>query len=233
MVKKTPLVLLSGLLLDRRLWSPQLAALADIAEMTVPNLGRDDSFAGMARRVLDAAPPRFALAGLSMGGYLAIEIAREAPERVTHLALLDSSARADRPEQSQRRRDLIALSERGQFRGVTPRLMPQLIHRDRLGDKNLTDVIYAMADAVGPEGFRRQETAIMNRRDMRPDLARVAAPTLVLCGRDDALTPPKLAEEMAALIPRSRLVIVEGCGHLSTLERPAEVNAAMREWLTD
>lgn len=231
MSQKTPLLLLPGLLCDRRLWSPQLEGLADIAEMSVPDLTRDDSFAGMARRVLAAAPPHFALAGLSMGGYVAQEIMRIAPSRVLRLALLDTSARADTPEQAQRRRDMIALSEKGQFHGVTPRLLPSLIHPDRMDDKALTDTILAMAEAVGAEGFRRQETAILGRVDGRPDLARITVPTLVLCGQEDKLTPPKLAEEMAVLVPQAKLVIIEWCGHLSTLERPQQVNQAMRDWL--
>jgi pimeloyl-ACP methyl ester carboxylesterase len=231
MTDKIPLLLLPGLLCDRQLWAPQVAGLSDIAETVVADLTRDDSFAAMAGRALAGAPPRFALAGLSMGGYVAQEIMRVAPERVTLLALLDTSARADTPDQSQRRRDLIALSERGQFHGVTPRLLPNLIHPDRLNDAALVKIVTDMAQSVGVEGFRRQETAILARRDGRPDLARIAVPTLVLCGRDDKLTPLNLAEEMAALIPRAKLHIVEHCGHMTTLERPEQVNAGMRDWL--
>jgi pimeloyl-ACP methyl ester carboxylesterase len=231
MTDKIPLILLPGLLCDRQLWLPQIAALADVADAVVPDLTQDDSFGGMARRVLAGAPPRFALAGLSMGGYVAQEIMRQAPDRVMRLALLDTSARADLPEQAQRRRDLIELSKRGQFHGVTPTLLPNLIHPDRLADTALVKTITDMADTVGAEGFRRQETAILGRGDGRPDLPRIAVPTLVVVGREDRLTPVKVAEEMAALMPRSRLEIIEHCGHLTTLERPDAVNAAMREWL--
>jgi len=231
MAMKIPLLLLPGLLCDRLLWQPQIEALADKVEPMVADLTRDDSMAGMARRVLAGAPPRFALAGLSMGGYVAQEIMRQAPERVLKLALLDTSARADTPEQSRRRHDLIALSERGQFHGVTPRLLPLLIHRDRFGDTALVDTITAMAENVGAEAFRRQQTAILNREDGRADLGRIAVPTLIVCGREDALTPLDLAEEMAAFIPGARLEIVEHCGHLTTLERPDQVDGALREWL--
>ncbi len=226
-----PLVLLPGLLCDRRLWAAQTAGLADVADASVPDLTRDDSFPAMARRVLADAPEQFALAGLSMGGYVAQEIVRWAPDRVTRLALLDTTARADTPEQSSRRRDLIALSSRGQFHGVTPRLLPTLIHPDRLNDSDLIGTITAMANAVGRDGFLRQETAIQARSDGRADLARIAVPTLVLCGREDLLTPLERHEEMAALIPNAWLVVVEHCGHMTTLERPDVVNAAMREWL--
>jgi len=231
MTEKTPLVLLPGLLCDGRLWTAQIAGLADVADATVPDLTRDESFPAMARRVLAGAPDRFALAGLSMGGYVAQEVVRQAPDRVTRLALLDTTARADTPEQSQRRRDLIALSARGQFRGVTPRLLPTLIHPDRLNDADLVATIVAMADAVGRDGFLRQETAILARADGRADLARIAVPTLVLCGREDLLTPLDRHEEMASLIPNARLVVIEHCGHMTTLERPDAVTAAMRAWL--
>jgi pimeloyl-ACP methyl ester carboxylesterase len=229
---RQPLVLLPGLLCDPRLWAHQSEALSDIADVTVADMTRDDSMAGMARRALDAAPERFALAGLSMGGYVALEIMRQAPERVTRLALLDTGSRADTPEQTTRRRDLISLADRGEFKAVSPRLLPIFIHEGRLEDAALVADIAAMADAVGKEAFLRQQHAIMNRPDSRPELPGIACPTLVLCGRQDVLTPPELSEEMASLIPGADLVMVEACGHLSTMERPDEVNAAMRSWLT-
>jgi pimeloyl-ACP methyl ester carboxylesterase len=208
-----------------------MASLADIAEPIVADLTRDASIEAMAQRALVAVPQRFAMAGLSMGGYVAQEILRQAPERVTRLALLDTSARADTPEQRRRRRDLIVLSQRGQFHGVTRRLLPQLIHPDRLGDATLVKIITEMAEAIGTEGFRRQEMAILTRRDGCSDLARITAPTLVLWGREDRLTPLSLAEEMSALIPNAELHIVEHCGHITTLERPNEVSGALRQWL--
>jgi len=231
MADKIPLLLLPGLLCNRQLWAPQIDALSDIAVPLVADLTRDDSFPAMARRLLADAPAQFALAGLSMGGYVAQEVIRQAPERVLKLALLDTSARADTPEQSQRRRDLIALSERGQFHGVTTRLLPNLINPDRLGDAPLVKTIVDMAASVGRDGFLRQETAILARPDGRADLARIAVPTLVLCGREDLLTPLALHEEMAALIPGATLQVIERCGHMTTLEQPDAVNDAMRVWL--
>lgn len=231
MVEKTPLLLLPGLLCDERLWRAQIEGLADIADMIVADLTQDDSFPAMARRTLAGAPERFALVGLSMGGYVAQEIMRQAPERVSHLALLDTSARADTPEQTKRRRDLIALSDLGRFRGVTPRLLPLLIHPDRLDDRTLVDTVLAMAEAVGGEAFRRQQKAIISRPDGRPDLPRIKVPTLILCGRQDAIATLAMHEEMVALIPGARLEVIEHCGHLATMERPDETNAAMREWL--
>src|SRR5690348_15387521 len=143
--EKIPLLLLPGLLCDAALWRAQVADLADLAECRVVDLTRHDSVAAMAEAALADAPPRFALAGLSMGGYVAHEIMRRAPERVERLALLDTSARADSDEQRARRRGLLALARRGRFRGVTPRLLPLLIHPARLEDAPLVKIVMGMA----------------------------------------------------------------------------------------
>lgn len=233
MAARTPLVLLPGLLLDEALWAPQRAALADLADMSVGDLTRDDSMAGMARSVLAAAPPSFALAGLSMGGYAALEIMRQAPKRVTRLALLDTSARPDTPEQTASRRALMQMCEKGEFKGVTRRLLPQWIHPSRVDDKSVADVVLSMTARVGRDTFLRQQTAIIGRPDSRPDLSRIHCPTLVLCGHEDRATPVELHREMAADIENARLVIVPECGHLSPLERPEAVNTAFRTWLTE
>jgi pimeloyl-ACP methyl ester carboxylesterase len=227
-----PLVLVPGLLNDGALFAHQIEALADVCPaITVADTLSDDTLPAMADRLLAAAPPRFALAGLSMGGYVAQEVMRRAPERVGKLALLDTNARADTPAQRKRRQQLIRLSRVGNFKGVTPRLLPSLIHPDRLEETALTDTIYAMAGRVGQEAFARQQTAIMQRPDGREDLGRIAAATLIIVGRQDALTPPKVAEEMARGIAGSELVIIEDCGHLAPLERPQATTALMRRWL--
>ncbi len=231
MMAKSPLVLLPGLLCDRALWAPQIEALADVAEVSVADLTQADSMADMAAAVLAAAPARFALAGLSMGGYVAFEVLRRAPERVLRLALLDTSARADTPEQTQARRDLIALTQQGDFKGVTPRLLPRWVHPSRVGDAALVETVTAMTRRVGRDAFIRQQTAIMNRPDSRPGLAAISCPTLVLCGREDQSTPVDRHREIAADIANARLVIVPECGHLSTLERPETVNRELRAWL--
>src|SRR5215469_4186810 len=231
MVKKAPLLLLPGLLCDRALWAAQIDDLSDIAEPLVADLSHDDSVTGMARRALAAAPPRFALAGLSMGGYVAQEILRQAPERVLRLALLDTNARADTEEQTARRRGLIELAEKGEVHGVTPRLLPVFLHPARLRDEALVESVMAMTERVGKDAFLRQQRAIMGRPDGRPSLAAIKCPTLVLCGRQDQLTPLALHEEVAGLIPGAKLVVVEDCGHLSTLEKPTTVTGALRQWL--
>ncbi len=228
---KQSLLLVPGLLCDGALWSHQTHHLSDIAEIVIADTLRDDSLGAMAERALSACEDRFALAGLSMGGYVAMEIMRRAPERVERLALLDTSARADTSAQTERRRELLKLCEIGRFRGVTPRLLPLLIHPDRQADATLTHAVMAMAERVGPEVFLRQQRAIMARPDSREDLRSYDLPTMVLCGRQDALTPLELHEEMAALIANARLCIIEECGHLSTMERPHAVTALMRDWL--
>lgn len=167
-----PLLLLPGLLCDEALWDHQLRHLADLGPMSVADLTRDDTLGAMAERVLEAAPPRFDLAGLSMGGYVAFEILRRAPERVGRLCLIDTSARPDTEEQAARRRGLMELAGRGQFKGVTPRLLPLLVHPDRLADAPLTGTVMAMADRVGAEAFLQQQRAILGRPDSRPGLAR-------------------------------------------------------------
>ncbi len=187
----------------------------------------------MARRTLDRAPERFALAGLSMGGYAALEIIRQAPERVTRLALLDTNARANTPEQAQSRRDLMALAESGRFLGISDKLLPMFIHPRRLADQGLCDLVKSMAEHVGKEAFLRQETALLARDDARDRLAAISCPTLVLCGRQDILTPPDLHEEIASAIPNATLVILPDCGHLSTLERPRKVTLHLQAWLED
>jgi pimeloyl-ACP methyl ester carboxylesterase len=228
-----PLVLLPGLLCNQILFAPQLTALASLRQVLIPDLTQDDSIEGMARRVLDAAPDRFALAGLSMGGYVALEIMRLAPERVSRLALLDTRARSDTPEETARRRGLLELSAKGEFRGVTPRLLPLLIHPDRLADDALTGVVMvmAMAEAVGREGFFRQQQALIAREDRRDLLGTIAVPTLVLCGREDALTPLAMHLELAAAIREATLVVIPNCGHLAPLERPQAVTRQLLGWL--
>lgn len=224
------LLLLPGLLCDARLWRDQVAALAPLATATVADLTQDDSVGAMAARAIAGIEGPFALIGLSMGGYVALEVMRQVPGRVTRLALLDTGARADTEEQKRRRRGLISLSRSGQFRGVTPRLLPQLIHPSRL-DGPLAAEVMEMAERVGKDAFLRQQAAIMHRPDSRPGLARIAVPTLVGVGADDALTPPPLAAEMAALIPGARLRHFAHAGHLPTMETPDAVNAALAAWL--
>ena len=230
---KYPLVLLPGLLCDAALWEPQLSDLADVARFWVPDLTEYETMKEMGESVLRDAPwKEFTVAGLSMGGYVALEILRQAPQRITRLALLDSRARPELPEETDRRQQLMKLAqnERG-FTPVTSRMLPLMVHPSRVKDLQLTKTIRDMAERTGVEGYLRQQRAIISRPDFRPGLAKIECPALVLCGRQDQLTPLECSEEMAAAIPGAKLVVVEECGHLSTLEQPAVVNAALRGWL--
>lgn len=226
------LVLAPGLLCNRELWAHQTANLAHIARITVADVTHDDSIAAMAQRLLALAPPKFALAGLSMGGYVAQEVMRQAPDRVTRLALLDTSARPDSEDQRARRRGLIELSTRGQFKGVTPRLLPLLVHPNRLDDALLVARITAMAEDVGQAGFVRQQTAIMGRIDGRPSLRQIKCPTMVIGGADDVITPPEVMGEIAELVPGASYHLLPDCGHLSTMEEPEVVTDLMATWLS-
>ena len=231
MAERLPLALLPGLLCDAALWEPQVAELSDIAECWVADFTTQDSTEAMVESVLAAMPERFCLAGLSMGGYVALELMARAPERVEKLALIDTRAQGDTEEQTARRRGLIELAQKGQFKGVTPRLLPLFIHPDRMEDQALTAIVMGMAGRVGKDAFLSQQRAIMTRRSHTGTLAGITVPTLILCGRQDALTPLADHEAMVAAIAGAELVVVEDCGHLATIERPEPVTAALRRWL--
>jgi pimeloyl-ACP methyl ester carboxylesterase len=231
MPEPLPVVLVPGLNCSARLYAEQVPALWRFGPVQVADHTRDDSMDAIAARILTHAPPRFALAGLSMGGYIALTIVRQAPARVSKLALLDTSARPETPEQSERRKPQIALAQGGRFAEVPALQFPVFVHRNRQHDEALKRRVRVMAEETGAEAFLRQQKAIMTRPDMRPLLASIACPTLVLVGDGDELTPPPLSEEIAAGIAGSRLVVVADCGHLSTMERPDAVNSALVEWM--
>jgi pimeloyl-ACP methyl ester carboxylesterase len=226
-----PTVLVPGLNCSARLYAAQIPALWPFGPVTVGHHTRDDSMAAIAQRILADAPPRFAVVGLSMGGYIVFEMLRQAPERIAKIALLDTGSRADAPAQTERRNGQIALAQSGRFAEVQDALWPILVHKDRHNDRELRKVVDLMAQETGPEAFVRQQTALKNRPDSRPGLGAIRCPALVLVGDGDVLTPPELAQEIAAGIPGATLVTVPGSGHLSTLERPDAVNEALVRWM--
>ncbi len=227
-----PLVLEPGLNCTRELFGPQIQAFGGTRPVHVADHTLDDTIPAIAERLLADAPPRFALAGLSMGGYVALEVMRRAPERVARLALLDTSARPDTEEGGANRRRLMALAEAGRFEEVTTLLWERYVAPHRHDDTALARVVMGMQRATGPEIFVRQQRAIMGRVDSRPDLPGIEIPTLVLVGEEDGVTPPELAREIADAIEWASLVVVPGCGHLSTLESPVVVNEALEAWLS-
>jgi pimeloyl-ACP methyl ester carboxylesterase len=226
-----PVVLVPGLNCSARLYAEQVPALWQFGPVIIADHRHDDSMTALARRVLANAPPRFALAGLSMGGYIAFEIMRQAPNRVVKLALLDTGARVEVPERTEARRPLIALARQGRLGEITDDQFPLLVHRKRRSDQALKAIVRAMNQETGAEAYLRQQEAIMTRPDSRPTLAAIGCPTLVLVGDDDQLTPPELSREMANGIRGARLVIVPESGHLSTVEQPQAVTKALVEWM--
>jgi pimeloyl-ACP methyl ester carboxylesterase len=166
-----------------------------------------------------------------MGGYVAMAMLRRAPERIARLCLMDTAARPDTPAQVQQRRAMMKIAAGNRFRGVTPRLLPSLLHPDHLGDAELSAEVMAMAERIGRDAFLRQQAAILGRPDSRPDLAHAAMPSLVAVGAGDQLTPPALSEEMVALMPNARLEIIRGAGHLAPMETPKHVTALLLDWL--
>lgn len=224
-------VVVPGLAENAEFYAAQLPALWRYGPVTIADHTRDESMADIARRVLAAVSGPFALVGHSMGGYAAFEIVRQAPDRVARLALLDTSALADTPEQHEGRNKQIALVREGRYDEIPAMLFQKLVHPARVDDAALFQKVRSMALDVGAAAFVRQLTAIMHRVDSRASLAAIRCPTLVLVGDGDAVTPPERAQEIANGIAGARLVTVRDCGHLCAMERPAEVTQALVEWL--
>lgn len=230
-MNRNSVVLLPGLLEDADVYAHQAAGLAEVADCSVADLTRSETIEGLAHDVLAQAPPKFALVAHSMGGYVALDIVRQAPQRVSALALLNTNARADSGEATQNRRRLIELAGRD-FAAVVATLLPKQVTAQGLADAAITGTLTQMANAVGPEAFVRQQKAIMGRIDSRPRLGEIRCPTLVVAARDDAIMPLEVLEELANGIPGARLVVIDACGHAATLEQPEAVTAALHEWLT-
>jgi pimeloyl-ACP methyl ester carboxylesterase len=233
---KQPLILLPGLLCDATVWRDQAAALSDLAECFIPDYGVIDTLAGMAECVLRDAPPRFALAGHSMGGRVAFEILRIAPERVERVALMDTrthakpAGEAGEKEAAGRYR-LLEISRSRGMRAMAKEWIPGMVHPARLGDAELIRAIENMIAAKTPEIYAAQIHALLGRPDAEPIVASIRRPTLVLCGRQDAWSGLEWHEKIHAAVVGSTLEVVEDCGHMSTMERPEAVSAAMRRWL--
>ena len=227
-----PVFVLPGLLEDAAAFHAVINGLADVAQVRVADLTHADTIPALARDALRQMPPGpVSLAGHSMGGYVALEILRQAPERVARVAFLNTHARPDSPESTENRRRLLALAGHD-FQAVINTLLPKLMTAEHVKQSSLAGIVTTMSLGVGKEAFERQQHAIIGRIDSRPHLGSIRCPALVVAGRDDQLMPLEWLEELARGIPGARLVVLEGCGHMAPIEKPREVIAALREWLT-
>jgi len=232
MPQTMPILLIPGLACSARLFGPQFPALWRLGPVMVANHTGEGTMAGIAQSILAHAPPRFHMAGLSMGGYIALEVLRQAPDRIARLALLDTGSRADTPEQTERRKKLIAIAGNERLELVNDLLWPLLVHESRMQDSELRATVDAMLLETGAENFMLQQRALMTRPDSRPGLGAIRSPTLVAVGDGDRLTPLDLSEEIAENIPGAKLEIVAGSGHLSTLERPEALTKLLVGWFS-
>lgn len=225
---RLPVLMLPGMMQDARLFEAQTRELARQRPVLVADLGSDQTIGAMATRVLSAAPPRFALVGLSMGGIVALEIWRRARARVSHLALLDTTPHAEKPQRRELRLQQIEQAERGYLRDVLIESMkPLYLARRHRGDRALLERILEMGLQAGPAVFRNQSLALRDRPDSVATLRDIDCPSLVLCGREDELCPPKWHVQMAEAMPCADLVVLAECGHLPPLEDPRAVTTAL------
>lgn len=227
---KQRLILIPGLMNDASLWTDQIHALHDIAACDVADITQQDSLEAMAQAVLAMAGERFSLAGFSLGGYVAQEIMRIAPERVARLALLDTGIKPDTPERELERRMLDKAAQApGRFHGFGERLLDAYLSSVNRYDEAVIERIRSMTQRLGPDVFLRQNN--VRRKDGEDVLRTLNCPVLILCGAHDRITPPDDHRRMAALVPHAELVIVENAGHMAPLESPHEVTEALRRWL--
>jgi pimeloyl-ACP methyl ester carboxylesterase len=235
MTPAVPLVLLPGLACDGLVWAHAGAALDTHATVSVMDYGLIDDLGRMAEKVLDEAPPRFALAGHSMGGRVALEVLRRAPERIAALALLDTGAQplsegdAGRREAAGRR-ELLEIARTRGMAVMAERWVQGMVWKPRLSERPLVDSIVDMFARRSADLFAAQVHALLTRPDASALLPGIRCRTLVLCGEDDSWAPAARHREMAAAIPGARLVLVPQCGHMCTLERPEAVTAALLDW---
>ncbi len=226
-----PLVFLPGMMCDARLFGPQIAEMSsDYAVMAAPLTG-GERIEEIASGLLDLLPKRFALAGLSMGGIVAMELLRRAPDRVTRIALMDTNPLAETPIVAANREPQIVKVRAGRLLEVMRDEMKPNYLAPGPQRADVLDLVMDMAEAMGPEVFIRQSRALQRRRDQQAVLRKCRVPTLVLCGAHDQLCPVKRHTFMAELIPYAELVILEHSGHLPTLEQPSATTDALRKWM--
>lgn len=227
-----PLLLLPGMMCDARVFGPQIKHFGRDRAIHLPPISNKDTVGALAVEILTHAPDRFAIAGLSMGGIVALEIFRQAPRRVTRVALMDTNAAPEPPERAALREPQIARVKGGSLEEVMRDEMKPNYLVAGPGRQAILDLVMDMAKELGPDVFERQSRALQRRHDMQPILTKIKAPTLILCGEEDVLCPPERHRRMAEITPRSQLEIIKGAGHLPTLEQPDLVIAALSDWLS-
>ena len=226
-----PIVLVPGLGSSVRTHLAILPALWRHGSVMVINQTADESIEAMAARALSEAPPKFALIGHSLGGYIVLEMIRQAPERITRLALLNTYAHPETPAFAEFWRGLIAKVKQGGYRAMMDAMFAGAVHPSRANDARLKAIVTDMADDTGPDAFVWQVEAIMTRADSRPTLAAIKCPTLVMTSDTDNSVPSRMSVEIANGIAGAKLITVADCGHLSPIEQPEAVTAALRDWL--
>ncbi len=228
-----PVVFVPGLLCSAEVWGPQVSAMWGDRSIHIASTLSADTIEEVAGSILDASPALFALAGISMGGYLCLEMMRQAPERIERLALLDTSARPDTQEQSAARWALLDQLTAGDFTSLATDVLTSILHPAHQDDPLIKAANRTMAMRVGPDGLARHTRIAISRPDSRPSLANISVPTLVMVGAEDPLTPPELSMEIADAIEGASLRVIPECGHGSTLEQPDLVTEHLRAWLED
>ncbi|MEH6583116.1 MAG: alpha/beta fold hydrolase [Halioglobus sp.] len=233
-IRSTDLLLLPGMMCDELMWQQQIDDLSPFTSVLVGDIGHSNSVETIARTLLEEAPPRFALAGLSMGGIVALEMWRQAPHRIERLALLDTNFRQDTADRRHVRDKQIMQVQQGLLRDILrDELKPRYLAQCNRSNLALLDDLLRMGERLGEEVFVRQSLALRDRPDSTQTLATISCPTLVICGEEDELCPVELHREMAQRIRGATLRVIENCGHICTMEQPNEVSVALAAWLKE
>ena len=229
----TPTLLIPGLAASAALFKEQIGPLSSFGPVHIADHRGADSMTGLAESILKTAPSHFRLCGLSMGGYIALEIMRQAPERVTHFVLMDTSARPDTSEATQKRLDSIALARKGQLARLIKESIPNMVKKERASEPFYRDAIMQMSEHCGVDGYINQLEACRTRIDSRPFLPEIAVPTLVLVGEHDVVTPEDFAAELVGGIgSNAELEVIQDAAHLTPLEQPVAVTAALSDFFS-
>ncbi len=225
------LYLLPGLLCDETVFAPQVAALSDVCEVRVPVFRGLDTFDAMAQRVLEDAPPRFSVAGFSMGGRVAFHLASLALDRIERFCAFDTGVVPASEAELPKRQAVVDLANRDGMEALAAVWLPPMLHESRRNDSAFVKQLTCMILRFTPQEHEKQIRALVKRPDMRPVLPKIACPSLIACGRQDGFSPPSDHEAIVAAMPNAKLMVVDDCGHFLPVEQPDALNNALREWI--